>query len=89
MIRHILHVASFGICGMVHTYCALGTIGSFGWLITNTVCNDVCISIVFMLWFITYITIDIFAAMHELWRETILDYYRAQQCGNEEHVKTL
>lgn len=25
MIRHILHVASFGICGMVHTYCAWGT----------------------------------------------------------------
>lgn len=54
MIRHILHVASFGICGMVQTNCAWGTIGSFGWLITNTVCNDVCISIVFMLWFITY-----------------------------------
>lgn len=54
MIRHILHVASFGICGMVHTYCAWGTIGSFGWLITNTVCNNVCISLVFMLWFITY-----------------------------------
>lgn len=54
MIRHILHVASFGICGMVHTYWAWGAIGSFGWLITNTVCNDVCISIVFMLWFITY-----------------------------------
>lgn len=39
---------------MVQTNCAWGTIGSFGWLITNTVCNDVCISIVFMLWFITY-----------------------------------
>lgn len=32
-----------------YTHIVREVLGSFGWLITNTVCNNVCISIVFML----------------------------------------